>query len=237
MGLTAAQAVGLLPTLLPDVARYTFLRYTPSAGVDLRIRQGADRESVSELERLKSAAPQLFEGIAGLSGLVSALSDPTKATLTEMLRHDDSAEMSRELSIDAATLRRGGLASLLSELSPSEAIGLCSTVALNNGESAHLPLLDFSIPPSHSNCKLVENAAQLLGFPHALVVESGRSYHLYGLGFLVQEAWIKFLARALLLAPLVDVRYVAHRLLAGHAVLRINATLNKPVEPHVVAEL
>lgn len=232
LGLSATQVVESLPDLLPEVTRYAFISYTPREGVDRRIRRMAAADP--RLSKLEIIAPELLETITGLAGAISAANDQTGGVLNEMLRHDDSSERLPESVLDASVLKRSGLAPILARLSRDQALGLCSNVALRDGQ-AHLPLLDFSLPPSTKNVALVQEAARALMLPHALVLESGRSYHVYGLTLLSQDDWVSFMARALLLAPMVDVRYIAHRLLSGHAVLRINATSAKPMEPRVVA--
>jgi hypothetical protein len=232
LGLSATQVVESLPDLLPDITRYNLISYTPRDGVDRRVRRMAAADP--SLRKLEAVAPEILETITGLAGAISAANDQTGGILKEMLRHDDSKEKLPESAIDASALKRFGLAPILARLSPDQGLGLCSDVVLRDGY-AHLPLLDFSLIPSTKNVALVQEAARALMLPHAIVLESGRSYHVYGLSLLSHDDWVNFLTRALLLAPMVDVRYIAHRLLAGHAVLRINATSAKPMEPRVVA--
>jgi hypothetical protein len=235
VGLSAAQVINLLPHFLTNVSQYTFLRYTPTKGVDERVRQRVGPDLQSELARFEIAAPKLFERIRGLAALTVAMTASSTESLEEMLSHDESRETNLEFSIDASILMTIGIGPSVAALEPQEALGLSSVCTLNDGQPGHIPLLDFSLSLSDENQTLVENAARLLGLQHALVLNSGRSYHVYGLCIFSQNEWIKFLARALLLAPMVDVRYVAHRLIAGHAVLRINATPTKFSEPRVVA--
>jgi hypothetical protein len=51
---------------------------------------------------------------------------------------------------------------------------------------------------------------------------------------MTHDDWIRFLGRALLLAPIVDPRYIAHRLIDGFAVLRISTNPAKQKLPELV---
>lgn len=234
-GLSATDLVERMPSLLPEVERFTFTRYTPSLGLDERVMGRAGSQLQSELDRLRIDLPLLFERIAGLTALIAATDKEPGETIAQMLRHDDSDESVHEFMVDACELSANGLAIPLSMLAPQLALGLSSLCMLKSGVIEHLPALDFHLPISQLNQKLVEQAARRLDLEHAAIVESGRSYHVYGLCTLTQHDWSHFMLRALLLSPIIDSRYIAHRLLAGRSVLRINATPAKPIEPIVVA--
>jgi hypothetical protein len=234
-GLSATKLTERMPSLLPEVAQFSFTRYTPSLGLDERVMESASLQLQSELDRLRLDFPLLFERIAGLTALIAATEKDSVETISQMLRHDDTDESSHEFMIDAWELSSDGLAIPLSKLAPQQALGLSSLCMLKSGVTAHLPALDFHLPISQHSQKLVEQAARQLDLGHAAIVESGRSYHVYGLCTLKQYDWTRFMLRSLLLAPIIDSRYIAHRLLAGRSVLRINATLAKPIEPMVVA--
>jgi hypothetical protein len=235
VGLTAHQLVERLPELLPSVAQYRFVRYIPSPGFDQRSRSFVDPRSEAELARLEAASPRVFEQISGLLAVLVVGEHSARKAIDEMLRHDDSREKLAESSVDANEVSAGGISKLINALSAHEALGISSACVLTDGSSAHLPLLDFSLPASVNNCSLVVESVKRLGLLNAFVLESGRSYHVYGLRTLSEREWLGFMGRALLLAPMIDVRFIAHRLIAGHAVLRVNPTTAKPREPHIVA--
>ncbi len=233
-GISATGLVERMPVLLPEVVRFTFARYTPSLGVDQRITGCATTSMHSELDRLRSAFPLLFERVTGLSALIAMSDQESETTIAQMMRHNDSDESTHEFTLTARELSTQDLTFALSTLLPGQALGLSSICLLPNGK-AHLPVLDFHLPISPRNQELVEQAARQLGLTHAAILESGRSYHLYGLCTLTQNDWFRLMLRAILLAPITDARYIAHRLLAGRGVLRINSTHAKPIEPRVVA--
>jgi hypothetical protein len=60
---------------------------------------------------------------------------------------------------------------------------------------------------------------------HAYVYSSGRSFHVYYPTLITHDEWVRFMGSALLLnmthhAPVVDQRWVGHRLIGGYAALR-----------------
>jgi hypothetical protein len=98
-------------------------------------------------------------------------------------------------------------------------------------------MLDFRCDAETTPIDEVLFLLRALGESHGIVLSSGRSFHYYGLRLLPERAWMAFTSRALLAAPIVDARYVAHRLLEGMATLRLTASENKPAVPKVVAIL
>src|SRR5271168_1028211 len=97
VGLSAAQVINLLPHIFTNISRYTFLRYTPTKGVDERVRQGVGPDLRSEVARLEIDAPKLFGRIRGLAALTVAMTASSTEALEEMLRHDESRETNLEL--------------------------------------------------------------------------------------------------------------------------------------------
>ena len=115
----------------------------------------------------------------------------------------------------------------------SSALAFGSAIEINNQGGFHLPLLDFHCRESTENDRLVHSTCNLL-FPCTTVVcRSGESYHAYGLRAIPSEQLVRFLARALLFAPIVDRAYVAHQLIERQCMLRISASASKPCCPQV----
>ena len=85
----------------------------------------------------------------------------------------------------------------------------------------HIPLLGLDIPVDENGVEKIKEVALGLGIEHAAVLDSGRSYHFWGLELLSEEEWRKFMYRALLLDR-IDRRWVGHRLIDGQANLRIS---------------
>jgi hypothetical protein len=117
----------------------------------------------------------------------------------------------------------------------SEGLGLVvsSRVQLRTGDTAHIPMLDFRCPYSPANAEAVRKILKLLGQTCGILVRSGYSYHYYGVELLSPRDWTAFLAKALLFAPFVDPRYVAHRLADGECRLKVAASREARV-PEIV---
>lgn len=157
--------------------------------------------------------PMLLKGLQQDSG---------ERILTNLSREDASAENLREI---AEGLRGNRL------------LGILSKVRLLGGESAHIPMMDFKCAPSVRNLEVLVNLLNDLRQGPGYVLESGRSYHYYGLRLLSEEDWKVFLGKCLLMYGYTDERYIGHQLIDGHCVLRLSAGKSKSNVPRVVAEL
>jgi hypothetical protein len=133
---------------------------------------------------------------------------------------------SSQLSVEA-------IESLRNDLKEGTALAFSSRVQLRNGEMAHIPLMDFRCNPSEKNSRIVQRALKAMGQEAGLLAESGRSYHYYGFQLQSAAEWVQFLAMAMLFSPIVDVRYIAHRLADGTCRLRISSGLGKSSIPFV----
>lgn len=100
----------------------------------------------------------------------------------------------------------------------------------------HIPMLDFSVKERWPGALATAvGAIRALGVP-GTVLASGRSFHFIGDEPATWENYSAFLYRALLLAPIVDERWVSHQLLAGRATLRVSPNSHGQV-PHEVARV
>ena len=218
----ARNVVASLPKLLPHVSGFTLAKYVPAPTVEERLAKWGHDDVVQMLAG--SQSPDVL-----------AKSWENKL-VSELSAHDDRDEASREFQVAASDLSEDFLDSCIRRLVPGEVLALSSLCTLATGERAHLPLMDFRPAPSAAGLSMIQAACRALRLAHGVILTSGRSYHAYAYMALSPDAWWKLMIKAILLAPLVDVRYVAHRLLAGRAVLRITSTNLKPTEPEVVHE-
>jgi hypothetical protein len=149
------------------------------------------------------------------------------------------AEESAPVAVPAARLRES-FDDLERRLGAGEDIAFDSVVRMRGDESTkcHFALLDFEA----SDLQRIERASKVLiseyDAKQAVLVNSGRSYHLYMDVLLTHEAWVRFMGRALLLngrdeSPTVDARWIGHRLIGGHAALRWSAK-TKPFVPEII---
>ena len=143
-------------------------------------------------------------------------------------------------SMSAKQLRRR-YERLLQQVDENEEIAFDSIITMANGKAKkHIGLVDFNT----SEKERAEQASWLLiqeyHVRRAALVFSGRSYHLY-LGILLSHAeWVKFMGRILLLnlrdqTPVIDSRWVGHRLIGGYGSLRWSAR-SKPCLPTIIKE-
>lgn len=116
-------------------------------------------------------------------------------------------------------------------------LGVVSRVTFAQGETRHIPMMDFMCTPSPKNLDVLIRLITELRLGQGFLLESGRSYHYYGLALLTEHTWPAFLGKCLLMYGYVDDRYIGHQLVDGHCVLRLSAGELKKKIPRVVAEL
>jgi hypothetical protein len=95
-------------------------------------------------------------------------------------------------------------------------------------------LMDFRCSPSPQNSTIVKKALAAMWRTLRHPCSLSGSYHFYGLRSAVRDAWLRFLAMGILFSPIVDARYIAHRLADGACRLRICAGPDKPSVPFVM---
>lgn len=103
-------------------------------------------------------------------------------------------------------------------------LSLNSRVYLPNGTFKQIPMIDLSAPAAGILGRVIgvlpiEVADSMLWF------ESGRSHHGYGRYLIDHAEWIQLMGRLLLanlpnMPPIVDPRWIGHRLIAGYSALR-----------------
>jgi hypothetical protein len=128
----------------------------------------------------------------------------------------------RELSVD-------WLVQQLDSLDESEELAFHSRLRLRNAWW-QLPMVDFTTATKRSlrilNTVLPAQLADLFQF-----YWSGRSFHAYAPILLTQEEWVKVMGNLLLAnmpdrTPIVDARWIGHRLVAGYGALRWSRNSN-----------
>jgi len=154
-----------------------------------------------------------------LSGLEQ---DSGERILTRHSRNEMSAET---LRVIAQSLRE------------NQVLGLVSAVSLLDQGSRHIPMMDFKCNPSTRNRDVLMLLLRKIGQRKGYLLESGRSFHYYGIELLSEEEWQVFLGKCLLMSDYVDDRYIGHQLVDGYCVLRLSAGKLRPGVPTVVAEL
>jgi hypothetical protein len=148
--------------------------------------------------------------------------DSGERTLTRHPRSEISAEA---LGVIARSLRENQL------------LALASSVSVVEQGIRHIPMMDFKCSLSTKNLEVLTLLLRNIGQRKGYLLESGRSFHYYGMELLGQEEWRVFLGKCLLMSEHVDDRYVGHQLVDGYCVLRLSAGKLRPRVPTVVAEL
>ncbi len=164
------------------------------------------------------------------------------------------AEGSPGLALRLKGLRQGGGRRILTRVPRKEAseaalrdiahslgenrlLGICSIVRLDDGQPAHIPMMDFVCAPSAENLDVLARLICDLRQGQGFLLQSGRSYHYYGLRLIPEREWRVFLGKCLLMSGFADDRYIGHQLVDGHCVLRLSSGKSKNCVPTVVAEL
>jgi hypothetical protein len=129
------------------------------------------------------------------------------------------------------------LAAVAQSLRENQVLGLASSVSVVDQGSRHIPMMDFKCSPSTKNLEVLMLLLRKIGQRKGYLLESGRSFHYYGMELLAEEEWRVFLGKCLLMSGYVDDRYVGHQLVDGYCVLRLSAGKLRARVPTVVAEL
>lgn len=163
-------------------------------------------------------------------------SDPeTRAGLIGgALRHSETSPDNMRMSLSEFT--DSMRSQRFNELPARTIVSLTSSVSIdsNSASAWHLPLLDFGAPVSAAGQAACLDALQGLGMT-GLLFNSGKSYHFYANQVLSERENWKFLARAQLLSPIVDARWISHQILDGRAALRISTDKERHEAPHRLA--
>lgn len=236
LGIAAPDFITSLPDAIPQVKTFTFVTYEPSPSLAERLTALAAGDS-SVLERAGHIRFDTEDVIPYWESVLAAAwaSIDFDVFASEACRHDPEASRDTIFKLDADALRRGELRKEAAKLEGDRVIALDSRCTLIDGVEAHLPLMDFRMVPRAGDLGNVVAAVRAVGQRYGVVLKSGRSYHYYGFEPLSKSDWLNFCSRCLLLSPLTDSRYIAHRMLAGAAALRLTASVSKPYTPDVRA--
>lgn len=145
------------------------------------------------------------------------------ATLSRYQYLPQSIEDRREfLTVKLGDLTPHWLDDQLGSLPEGWELAFHSVLRLGRRE-LHIPMVDFSVASIEPEL-VVDWSSRYLGITLQLF-DSGRSFHGYGNELISRSKWIKLMGLLLLSnipnkPPLVDARWVGHRLLAGYSALR-----------------
>lgn len=219
---------------------FRFKVYSPTPLLEERIKETTDPVVLETIKRASELRTQwlamtgtnlaFWDSISAAS-LVDSQSD---ALIQEAVRHDAKSE-AREISVEDLT--HAIIQQMIGQLPAGSVLGLYSGCRLQDGSISHIPMMDFRGVPSQRHLGRIKKGLQSIGQTKGAIFESGRSYHFYGYDLLAHEEWLDFMGKCLLLAPLIDSRYIAHRLIEGEAALRLSSSDAKPQIPTVIGTL
>ncbi|WP_174188456.1 primase 1D-like protein [Nocardia barduliensis] len=167
-----------------------------------------------------------------LSRAVEA-STPTRIALwRRAISHEEPLQQREELGSSAFLQRLGS--SAYDGLDSRQIVSLTSWVRVQGSEiPLHLPMLDFALSASpHNDTVVVEMLDELR--LRGNLYRSGRSYHFIGATPVASTALTSILARAQLLGPLVDHRWISHQLINGYCALRISTDTTRNTHNHAL---
>lgn len=169
-----------------------------------------------------------------LEGSISADSETRRGLFAGALRHNSDDVIRVHLDCDEFIERLG--AGEYENLPPRDLVSFYSSVVVAGDERRlHLPLMDLGVKRGPDGQASAVDAMGALGL-RGLLFASGRSYHFYGADPVTHDDLIVLLARAQLLSPIVDTRWVSHQLIDGRSGLRISTDSEKtPDSPVFVA--
>jgi len=147
----------------------------------------------------------------------------------EALAHQHS-EFEKTFVLTRQEILNGGIDSIQDRLGRNDGLAVCSQVRVLAGYSAHIPMLDFACAPTKANQGAISSMLGVIG-QAGVIVNSGNSFHFLGISLLTADEWIRFMGQALLLAPFIDARFMAHRLFDGECRLRVFARNKVPQVP------
>ena len=132
-------------------------------------------------------------------------------------------------AVSARSVNRCWLDGELARLKPEWDLAWHSVIRTSKGKTLHVPMIDFTTKSlKREELYLLR---QILGKRTAgslRFFRSGRSYHGYSTQLLGPKGWREFMGKLLLLnlpnrPPLIDARWVGHRIIAGYGSLRWSA--------------
>ena len=126
--------------------------------------------------------------------------------------------------ITAKETNKERIENMIRSLSPDFELALHSRVHLES-EFLHIPMIDFYGSLSSHDWLLIKQIIPDNIMKEIKIFESGSSYHAYSTILISHEEWIKFMGTILLLntpdkKPIIDTRWVGHRLRGGFSSLR-----------------
>ena len=216
----------------PSITELRFRTYslTPGLSERLKTRETNVPDWLSRAEEsARNSETTLWDALA--KAVIRHSEQLPREVFVEALAHHHS-DLERTFILTRQEVLEGGIDFVQTRLDADEGLALCSELRILDGYAVHIPMLDFACATTEANRATISMMLDVIG-QTGVLANSGNSYHFIGISFLRGDEWIRFMGRALLLAPFVDVRFMGHRLFDGECRLRIFARHKAPQVPSI----
>lgn len=206
-----------------------------------RVQSRVEGASASELlveqaRAIRSAAGIPFWHALFIAGELEPAGVPTDILHSAMYHQDSSGHETKEIVTSDETPAQLAALAVRAPAEGRDSLALLSLVTLPNGEDRYLPMLDFTSKAARPGSASTVRAAIEVLETTGILCSSARSFHFYGSRLVTREEQLDFWARALLLTPIVDERWIAHQIRGQVGALRFSAN-EQGVVPKVIAEI
>lgn len=204
-----------------DIAEVRVQTYRPAPKLSERLKGTLSESDTALLDRAdeirRDTGVPFWDVLLGLAMTENKLNE----RMAKCALLHDPEQKAETFTFSAAEFTQAALEGLNSSTEAEDGLVICSRVKLRNGQFSHIPMIDFRCRTSEANAKAIKMLLTKINERTGILVESGKSYHLYGTRLLSQDEWVRFMAICLLFSPVTDPRYIAHRLADGECRLKI----------------
>lgn len=222
---------------VPDgsTIRVNFIKAAPR--VQRRVAgAGASELLIEQARAIRSAAGIPFWHALFIAGELESDGVPTDILRSAMYHQDPSQHETVDIVTSGETPTQLAEFAARTPTLGRNLIALQSRVTLADGEDRYIPMLDFTSKAHRPGSASTVRAAVAVLETEGILCASARSFHFYGNHLVTREGQLDFWARALLLTPIVDERWIAHQIRGQVGALRFSAN-ERGVVPKVVAEI
>jgi hypothetical protein len=226
VGCDAVETVQQLLLSFGDLATATIASYSHLPIIQERIEPSeAETKIIQEALKLRQSIHLPFWDCVMLA--ISKSADPMDTLLDTASTHASLRETDIQLNRDS--IAGGSIGSHIKENSKKlRETCIVSEVIMSDGSLRHIPMMDFHSAPTKEG-RIAATAVCKQIFPNgALLLESGESFHAYGLELMTTSDFFKFLGHSLLYTPIIDRAYIAHQLIEKRCALRVSGA-SKPI--------
>lgn len=213
------------------ISKVRICHYNAPPSLQQRIEMGRIEEELvnAALKIRKDVGTPFWEALFTACLKQHRFTDPL---LDAALLHQGTGSQSE---ISREDLLEGKLAEMVHQTGYGEAVGLVSEVELKSGKHQHFIFLDFHCEVSEDNTELVSAVSNRLLPGGYLLLDSGDSYHAWGIQLVSSSERVKLLGRSLFFMPIVDGIYIAHQLNQEVSSIRISVGGQRRCAPQVIA--